>query len=105
MHLTTFISNLNKARFLYPILLNQTLLVEIRPYQETSHFIELTSRGAKTLQSPPTTIDFIIEGEGQDLEEVLLNDVSLKQLIAFGKITIKGSYRDFLKLEAIIKLS
>jgi hypothetical protein len=103
--MTTFISNLNKARFLTPILLNQTLLVEIRPHKESSHFIELTSRGAKTLCSPPSRIDFILEGAGQDIEEVLINDVSLKQLIAFGKITIKGSYRDYLKLEAIIKLS
>jgi hypothetical protein len=103
--MTTFISNLNKACFLAPLLLNQTLLIEIRPYQEPSHFIELSSRGAKTLQFTPANIDFIMEGAEEDLEEVLLNDVSLKQLIAFGKITIKGSYRDFLKVEAIIKLS
>jgi alkyl sulfatase BDS1-like metallo-beta-lactamase superfamily hydrolase len=103
--MTTFISNLNKASFLTPILLNQTLLVEIRPHKETSHFIELSSSGAKNLTSPPAKIDITLEGDEQDIEEVLLNNVSLKQLIAFGKISIKGSYRNFLKIEAIIKLS
>jgi hypothetical protein len=105
MYMTTFIANFNKARFLTPILLNQTLIVEIKPQQETSHFIKLSSKGAKTLHTHPSKIDFVMEGEAQDLEQVLLNTVSLKQLIAFGKITIKGSYRDFLKFEAIIKLS
>jgi hypothetical protein len=105
MYMTTFISNFNKARFLTPILLNQTLIVEIKPRQETSHFIELSSKGAKTLHTHPVKIDFVMEGEGHDLEQVLLNTVSLKQLISFEKITIKGSYRNFLKFEAIIKLS
>ncbi|KKI93378.1 hypothetical protein WQ54_03830 [Bacillus sp. SA1-12] len=105
MFMTTFIANFNKAQFLAPLLLNQTLLLEIKPHHENSIYIELSSNGAKTLFYPPNHIDFLIEGESQDLEEVLLNHVSLKQLIAFGKVTIKGSYRDFLKFDAIIKLS
>jgi hypothetical protein len=104
MYLTTFISNFNKARFLTPLLLNQTLVVEIRPYQKSSHFIEFTSNGAKKLVSPPKKIDFTLEGDEQDISEVLLHDVSLKQLIAFRKISIKGTYRTFLRVEAIIKL-
>jgi SCP-2 sterol transfer family len=104
MYLSTFISKLNKARFLTP-LLNRTLIVEICPTQESSHYIEITSQGAKSIQSPLEKVDFILGGTADDLKEVLLNDSNLKQLIAFGKITFKGSYRDFLKLEALIKLS
>lgn len=105
MYMTTFISNINKASFLTPMLLNQKLFVEIRPNKETSHFLELSSSGAKELKSPPAKIDFMLEGDEQSIKEVLLNGVSLKQLMAFGKISIKGSYRNFLKIDAIIKLS
>lgn len=103
--MTTFISNINKAFFLPPILLNQTLIVEIKPNREKSFFIEISSQGARLIQTPPTTIDFLMEGEGNDLEEVLLNPGRLKKLIALEKVKIKGSYRNFLKLEAIITLS
>ena len=103
--MTTFISNINNAFFLPPILLNQTLVVEIKPNREKSFFIEISSQGARLIESPPQMIDFTIEGERDDLEEVLLNAGKLKQLIASEKIKIQGSYRNFLKLEAIITLS
>jgi SCP-2 sterol transfer family len=103
--MTTFISNINQAFFLPPILLDQTLVVEIKPNREKSFFIEISSQGAKLIQTPPITIDFMMEGEGSDLKEVLLNAGRLKQLIALKKVKIKGSYRNFLKLEAIITLS
>lgn len=105
MNLTSFISNLNKAWFLAPLLLHRTLLVEIKPLQESSHYIELSACGAKKLHTPPTVVDFVLEGEQHDLEEILLNRVNLKQLISLGSIKVKGSYRDYLKFEAILKLS
>jgi hypothetical protein len=103
--MTTFISNINNAFFLPPILLNQTLIVEIKPDNETSFFIEISSQGASLSEKLPQMIDFKIEGKSNDLEEVLLNAGKLKQFIAAEKIKIQGSYRNFLKLEAIITLS
>lgn len=105
MFIKTFIVNLNKAKFLTPILINRTLLLEVKPSQGNSYFVKLTSNGAEMIEAPLSKVDFVLEGEVIDLEEVLLEKVSLKQLISFGKIKVKGSYRDFLKLEAIIKLS
>ena len=103
--MTTFLSNINNAFFLPPILVNQTLIVEIKPNHEKSLLIEISSQGARLIESPPEMIDFTIAGERKDLEEVLVNADKLKQLIASDKIKIQGSYRNFLKLEAIIALS
>ncbi|WP_299087501.1 SCP2 sterol-binding domain-containing protein [uncultured Metabacillus sp.] len=105
MFMKTFIANFNKAQFLAPLFMKHSLFIEIKPHHENSYYIELSSEGAKTLTYPPNHIDFLIEGELEDLEEVLLNHASLKQLIASGKVKIKGSYRHFLKFDAIIKLS
>jgi alkyl sulfatase BDS1-like metallo-beta-lactamase superfamily hydrolase len=105
MYIKTFITNLNKATFLAPILMNRSIIVEFRSTDKDRYFLELSSTGAKQLASPPKRIDFVMQGGDKDLEEVLLNKVSLKQLISFGKLTITGSYRDFLKLEALIKLA
>lgn len=105
MYMKTFIVNLNKAKFLTPILINRTLLLEVKPIQRNSYYVKMTSNGAEMIEEPLLKVDFILEGEAIDLEEVLLGKGNLKQLISFGKIKVTGSYRDFLKLEAIIKLS
>ncbi|MDQ0225477.1 SCP2 sterol-binding domain-containing protein [Metabacillus niabensis] len=101
----TFIANVNKAKSLIAILLKKTLLIEIKPVQQTSFYIELSSNGARKVYEPIGNVHFVLEGRINDIEEVLLNAVSLKQSISFGKIQMKGSYRDYLRLEAIIKLS
>ncbi len=104
MFITDFISSLNKAEFIKPILMNRMLLVEIRPINKSSYFLELSAEKSRELSSPPPKIDFLIEGEEPDLEEMVGNRISLKQLVSLGNIEIKGSYRDFLKFEALIKL-
>ena len=104
MFITNFISSINKADFIKPILTNRNLIVEIRAKNKTSYFLELSSKDSNVLASRPSNVDFCIEGEEEDIEEMLENKISLKQLISLGSIKIKGSYRDFLKLDAIIKL-
>ncbi|MCM3161209.1 MULTISPECIES: SCP2 sterol-binding domain-containing protein [Bacillaceae] len=104
MFLTTFVSSLNKGNLITPILLKRKLIVEFRSTDKGSHFLELSSSESKLLSIQPVHVDFVIEGEESDLEEVFLHPISLKQLISFGKLSIKGSYRDFLRLEALIKL-
>lgn len=101
----TFLSNMNNAFFLPPILANQTLIVKIKPNHEKGLLIEISSQGARLIESPPQMIDFTLEGKREDLEEVLVSGGKLKQHIASEKIKIQGSYRNFLKLEAILALS
>lgn len=104
MLMSDFITGINKAEFIKPILINRVLVVEIRAKHKSSYYLELSSNGSSLLAVPPTKVDFLIEGEEQDLEDMVQNKISLKQLISLGSISIKGSYRDFLKLEALFKL-
>jgi len=105
MFLTDFISSLNKADFIKPILTNRNLIVEVKLKSTEGYFLEFSSKGSSVLASCPQKVDFVIEGGKQDLEEMIKNNISMKQLISFGSISIKGSYRDFLKLDALIKLA
>lgn len=104
MYISDFITGLNKAEFIKPILTNRILVVQIRDKHKSSYYLELSSNGSRMLAAPPMKVDFLIEGEEQDLEDMVANKISVKQLISLGSISIKGSYRDFLKLEALIKL-
>ncbi|WP_175640556.1 SCP2 sterol-binding domain-containing protein [Metabacillus schmidteae] len=104
MFITDFIISINKADFIKPILTNRNLIVEIKATNKSSYFLELSSKNSNVLASRPSNVDFYIEGEEQDIKEMLENKISLKQLISLGCIKIKGSYRDFLKLDALIKL-
>ncbi|MCM3440010.1 MULTISPECIES: SCP2 sterol-binding domain-containing protein [Bacillaceae] len=104
MFLTDFISSLNKADFIKPILMNRKLIVEVRPKSSESYYLELSSKGSSILAYCPQKVDFFIEGGKKDLEDMIKNNISMKQLLSFGSISIKGSYRDFLKLDALIKL-
>lgn len=104
MFMTDFICSLNKAEFIKPILTNRKLIVEVRSLHSESYYLELSSKGSSILEACPEKVDFFIEGEKQDLEDMIKNKMSMKQLITFGSISIKGSYRDFLKLDALIKL-
>ncbi|MDQ0229684.1 SCP2 sterol-binding domain-containing protein [Metabacillus malikii] len=105
MYINTFIENVNNAKTLLATLLKKTLLVEIKPSHSASQLIELSTNGAKVISSSQSNRHFIMEGKTETIEAVLSNQISLKQSISFGEVTIKGSYRDFLKIDAIIKLS
>lgn len=84
--------------------MNRKLIVEVRPKSSESYYLELSSKGSSILAYCPQKVDFFIEGGKKDLEDMIKNNISMKQLLSFGSISIKGSYRDFLKLDALIKL-
>lgn len=87
-------------------LLKQSLIIELKSTQSsTCYYIEFTSNAANLLKSYPENIDFYIEGSDTYVDDVLMNKYSLKQMISFGEIQIKGSYRNFLKVDAMLKLS
>lgn len=105
MFITDFISSINRAEFIKPILTNRKLVVEIAAKNSGNYYLELCSERSNILTSCPQIVDIVIEGKKEDIEDLLDNKISLKQLISLGDISIKGSYRDYLKLDALIKLT
>ncbi|WP_226669397.1 SCP2 sterol-binding domain-containing protein [Metabacillus litoralis] len=106
MNINTFIENINRKKYVLSTLLKQAFTMEIKSTQNNlTHYIEFTSNGAKVVKTIPINVDFYIEGSESYIDDVLMNKTSLKQMISFGEIKIKGSYRSFLKVDAMLKLS
>ncbi|TXC91173.1 hypothetical protein FS935_09745 [Metabacillus litoralis] len=106
MSIYTFIEKINSKKYVLSTLLKQSLIIELKSTQSsTCYYIEFTSNAANLLKNYPENIDFYIEGSDTYVDDVLMNKYSLKQMISFGEIQIKGSYRNFLKVDAMLKLS
>lgn len=103
MYIDLFLDRLGQMNILTPLYPLHLLTLEIRPTRSKSVLIEITPEGMKQIKRNNEKPSFVIEGEDEELNDLFTGKVKLQQMIKIGSVRVEGSFRDFLRVDAILQ--
>ncbi|MFC0270894.1 SCP2 sterol-binding domain-containing protein [Metabacillus herbersteinensis] len=103
MCIDLFLERINELNILTPIYPHHPLTLEIRPTNLKSIYIKITTEGIKQIKRNGGKTSFVIEGAEEEINDLLTGEVKLQQMIKIGAVRVKGSFRDYLRVDAFLQ--
>lgn len=100
----SLLKRVNEHHLIKPLFPSIPLIIACESKHSKCYF-QLDIEGLKCMETAPETVHLKMTGNDGQMKDLLTGQLKLQQLMELKAIKVEGTFRDILRLEAILSLA